>query len=226
MSQDPWTKVDRYLTDQLVPRDAALERALEAADAAGLPEINVAPNQGKMLHVLALSVGAKNILEIGTLGGYSAIWLARALPQDGRLVTLELDEKHANVARANLVAAGLSHLVEVRVGRAIELLPKLEAKLDGEGRPPFDLVFIDADKESTAEYFDWAVRLSRPGSLIVVDNVMRGGAIADPANADVRVEGMRRFLSAAGKDPRVTITAVQTVGSKGHDGFALAVVNG
>jgi predicted O-methyltransferase YrrM len=222
MSQDHWTAIDRYLTDVLVPADEALDHALASAEAAGMPAINVAPNQGKLLHVLARSVGARRILEIGTLAGYSAIWLARALPAGGRLVTLEFDPKHAEVARKNLARAGLSHAVEVRVGAAIETLPKLEA----EGAGPFDLVFIDADKQSTPEYFAWALKLTRPGALIVVDNAVRGGKVADDRTDDANALGMRRFLAALAAEPRVTGTAVQTVGSKGHDGFAIAIVNG
>jgi predicted O-methyltransferase YrrM len=218
MSQESWTAIDRYVTDLLLPHDPVLEEALRASDAAGLPAINVAPNQGKMLHVFARSVSARAILEIGTLGGYSTIWLARALAPGGRLVTLEADPKHAAVARENLARAGLAETVDVRVGRAIETLPTLEC--------PFDLVFIDADKSSTTEYFAWAVKLTRPGGLIVVDNVVRKGNVIDAASTDVNVIGMRRFLAALAAEPRVTATVVQTVGSKGHDGFALAIVNG
>jgi predicted O-methyltransferase YrrM len=218
MSQESWTAIDRYVTDLLLPQDPVLDEALRASDAAGLPSINVAPNQGKMLHVLARSVGARAILEIGTLGGYSTIWLARALAPGGRLVTLEADPKHAAVARDNLARAGLTDRVEVRVGRAIETLPTLEG--------PFDLVFIDADKPSTTEYFAWAVKLTRRGGLIVVDNVVRKGNVIDAASTDANVIGMRRFLAALAAEPRVTATVVQTVGSKGHDGFALAIVNG
>jgi predicted O-methyltransferase YrrM len=222
MSQDAWTAIDRYLTGLLVPPDTALDEALAATQVAGMPAINVAPNQGKLLQVLALSVSARAILEIGTLGGYSTIWLARALAPGGRLVSLEADAKHAAVARDNLARAGLSSTVEVRVGRAIDTLPALEA----EGRGPFDLVFIDADKPSTADYFAWAVRLSRRGTLIVVDNVVRRGGVLDAESTDANVLGMRRFLAALAAEPRVTATAVQTVGEKGHDGFAIAIVNG
>jgi predicted O-methyltransferase YrrM len=222
MTQEAWTAIDDYLNGLLVPPDRALDAALHATKAAGMPSINVAPNQGKMLHLLALSIGARSILEIGTLGGYSTIWLARALPPDGRVISLEADAKHAEVARDNLAKAGLAHLVEVRLGRAIDTLPVLQ----GEGRGPFDLVFIDADKPSTPEYFAWAVRLARRGALIVVDNVIRGGKVVDENSPDANVLGMRRFLAAAAAEPRVTVTAVQTVGSKGHDGFALALVTG
>ncbi len=222
MSQDAWTAIDHYLNGILVPPDPALDAALRATEAAGMPSINVAPNQGKMLQVLALSIGARSILEIGTLGGYSTIWLARALAPGGRLISLEYDPKHAEVARENLARAGLANVVEVRVGRALDTLPKLEE----EARGPFDLVFIDADKASTTEYFAWAVRLARRGSLIIVDNVVRGGKVTDETSTDPNVLGMRRFLAALAAEPKVTATAVQTVGTKGHDGFALAIVTG
>jgi predicted O-methyltransferase YrrM len=221
LSQERWTAVDRYLTDLLVPPDPALDAALEASAAAGLPPINVAPNQGKLLHVLARAIGARRILEIGTLGGYSTIWLARALPVDGRLITLEADPRHAEVARANIARAGLAGVVEVRLGPALDTLPQLSSD-HGE---PFDLVFIDADKQSNADYFGWAMRgLTRPGSLIVVDNVVRGGAVVEPDSDDPRVAGTRRLFDVLGTEPRVSATAVQTVGSKGYDGFAIAVV--
>jgi predicted O-methyltransferase YrrM len=220
MSQEQWTAVDRYITDLLVPPDAALEAALAASTAAGLPPINVAPNQGKLLHLLARSHGARRILEIGTLGGYSTIWLARALPPGGRLLTLESDPKHAEVARANLARAGLAGTVEVRLGRAIDALPRIAAEPGG----PFDLIFIDADKPSTADYFAWALKLSRPGTVIIVDNVVRKGAVADPASTDETVQGIRRFNTALAAEKRVSATELQTVGSKGHDGFALALV--
>ena len=220
MSQETWTEVDEYLSALLVKSDPALEQALAAGTAAGLPEINVTPNQGKLLHLMARAQGAGNILEIGTLGGYSTIWLARALPPDGRLITLEYDPRHAEVARANILNAGLADRVEIRVGRAIETLPQLDA----ENRGPFDFVFIDADKPSTADYFAWALRLTQPGSLIVVDNVVRKGAVVDAASDDANVQGVRRFLEMAAAEPRVEVTAIQTVGSKGYDGLALALV--
>jgi predicted O-methyltransferase YrrM len=188
--------------------------------AAHLPAINVAPNQGKLLQLLARAQGARNILEVGTLGGYSTIWLARALPPGGRLVTLEIDPRYAEVARANVLRAGLAEVVEVRVGRAVESLAQLEA----EGRGPFDLVFIDADKPSNPDYFRWALRLSRRGSVIIVDNVVRGGAVADGASEDPRVRGVRELNDLIASEPRVSATAVQTVGSKGYDGFALILV--
>jgi predicted O-methyltransferase YrrM len=222
MTEDIWTAVDCYIAEMLVPEDAALKGAVEASKAAGLPEIQVTPNVGKLLHLLARAMGARNILEIGTLGGYSTIWLARALPHDGRLVTLEADPRHAEVARGNVARAGLAGVVELREGKALDTLPQLAA----EGRGPFDLVFIDADKPSTPEYFAWALRLSRPGSLIVVDNVVREGAVIDPASGDTSVQGVRRFYDLLAAEPRVTATAIQTVGSKGYDGFAMALVTG
>lgn len=220
MSEHIWSGVDRYICEHFLPADPALDAALQASTAAGLPEINVTPNQGKFLHLLASIQGAKRILEIGTLGGYSTIWLARALPSDGCLVTLEYEARHAEVARANLVRAGVADLVDLRVGAALDLLPGIEAENLG----PFDLVFIDADKVNTAEYFAWALKLTRPGSVIVTDNVVRQGAVADPASADPNVQGVQRFYERAASEPRVSVTAVQTVGSKGHDGFSIAVV--
>ena len=217
MTQEQWSQVDEYIVKLLVPGDDALAAALAASTEAGLPAINVAPNQGKFLSLLASIQGAKNILEIGTLGGYSTIWLARALPKDGRLVTLELDPKHAGVARSNLARAGLGELVSIRVGPALETLPQLAA----EGLPPFDFVFIDADKQSIPEYFEWALKLTRVGSVIVVDNVVRKGAVIDQATTDPNVQGVRRFNELLAKTSRVSATAVQTVGSKGYDGFAL-----
>jgi predicted O-methyltransferase YrrM len=220
MSQEHWTEVDRYINDLFVPRDPALDDALQASAEAGLPAINVAPNQGKLLQLLARVQGARRILEIGTLGGYSTIWLARALPEGGRLVTLEADPKHAEVARVNLARAGLADVVEVRVGPAQETLPRLAA----EGAGPFDFVFIDADKPGYPDYLEWSIKLSRRGALIVADNVVRKGGVADPASADPRVQGVRRFNELLAADPRVSATVVQTVGSKGHDGFAIALV--
>jgi predicted O-methyltransferase YrrM len=217
---DRWSLVDRYLARALLPPDEVLEEALRANAAAGLPAIDVAPNQGKLLHLIALVQGARAILEIGTLGGYSTIWLARALPSNGRLVTLEAEPRHAEVARANVARAGLASIVEVRVGKAIDTLPRLVE----EGCGPFDLVFIDADKPSNAEYVGWALRLTRPGSVIVVDNVVREGAILDAASDDPRVQGTRRLFEALAREPRLSATAIQTVGSKGYDGFVLARV--
>jgi predicted O-methyltransferase YrrM len=220
MTQEHWTAVDRYITDLFVPADPVLDSALQASADAGLPPINVAPNQGKLLQLLVRIGGARNILEIGTLGGYSTIWLARALPVGGRLITLEFDSKHAAVARMNLERAGLTGVVEIRVGRALDILQHLAA----EGRGPFDLIFIDADKESYADYFAWALKLSRRGSLIVADNIIRNGAVANAASDDSRVQGVRRFNELVAAEPRVSATAIQTVGSKGYDGFALALV--
>jgi predicted O-methyltransferase YrrM len=214
--QEQWSAVDRFITVRLVEADDALEAALTDSAFAGLPQIQVSRNQGKLLHLLARIANARNILEIGTLGGYSTIWLARALAPGGRLVTLESERKHAEVALKSIARAGLSSVVELRIGRAIDTLPQLTG--------PFDFVFIDADKPSTADYFDWAVKLSRPGSVIVVDNVVRKGGIVDPNNADANVQGVRRFYEAIAKDKRVTATALQTVGSKGYDGFAIALV--
>lgn len=221
MTQETWTAVDRYITEALVPEDPILEAALQAQAEAGLPPINVAPNQGKLLNLLARIQGATKILEIGTLGGYSTIWLGRALPAGGGLVTLEFDPRHAEVARRNISRAGLSDKVEVRVGRAVESLAKLAA----EGAGPFDLVFIDADKPSTSQYFELAMKLTRPGSVIIVDNVVRNGAVVDPGG-DSNTEGVRRFQEMLARETRVSATAIQTVGVKGYDGFAIALVTG
>lgn len=220
MTHEQWKTVDEYLTDTLLDTDAALEDALRASAEAGLPPINVAPNQGKLLHLLVRAQGARRVLEIGTLGGYSTIWMARALPDDGAVVTLEIDAGHAEVANANFARAGVAHMIELRLGRAIDTLPALAA----EGHGPFDFVFIDADKPGNPDYFRWALELSRPGTMIVVDNVVRNGAVADPGD-DPTVEGTRRVLELMGSDPRVDATAVQTVGIKGYDGFSLAIVN-
>jgi predicted O-methyltransferase YrrM len=220
MSQAQWTAIDAYFNGLLTPADPVLEAALEASDAAGLPPIAVAANQGKFLMLLAQTVGARRILEVGTLGGYSTLWLARALPKDGRLISLELDPKHAATARANIDRAGLSDVVEVRVGRGIDNLPKLAE--DGAG--PFDLVFIDADKPSNPDYFQWALKLTRPGSLIIVDNVVRRGAVTDGMSRDPNVIGVRRLAEMIANEPRVDATAIQTVGDKGHDGLLIARV--
>jgi predicted O-methyltransferase YrrM len=220
MSQEQWSAVDQYLGDLLAPSDPALEQALAASAAAGLPAIHVSPTQGKLLSLLVRSLQARQVLEIGTLGGYSAIWLARALPPDGRLITLEAKPLHAEVARKNIERAGLSGVVEIRLGPALSTLSELAA----EGLAPFDLVFIDADKPAYVDYLDWALRLTRRGSLIVADNVVRKGAVADPADNDERVVGVRRFLQRLAAEPRVSATAIQTVGGKGYDGFALALV--
>jgi len=214
---DNWIAVDEYLTDRLVEDDPALAAALKDSAKAGLPPINVSPNQGKFLMLLAQAIGARRILEIGTLGGYSAIWLARALPADGRLLSLEADPAYAELARANLARAGLAEKVEVRVDRAQNTLPKLIA----EGAAPFDLIFIDADKPSTPDYYHWSVELARPGSLIVVDNVVREGRVIDAKSDSPHIQGLRRFFDLAAADNRVSGTAIQTVGAKGHDGLAI-----
>jgi predicted O-methyltransferase YrrM len=220
MLQEQWDAVDDYIGESLVPADPVLEAALLASADAGLPPISVSPSQGKLLHVLARAQGARAILEIGTLGGYSAIWLARALPSGGRLITLEAEPRHAEVARANLARAGLADVAEVRVGPAQQTLPQMHSA--GEG--PFDLIFIDADKPGYPGYLRWSLRLSRPGTMIIADNVVRGGAVADPDSADVNVQGVRHYIDMMAAEPRTSATVIQTVGSKGYDGFAVAVV--
>ncbi|MCI3930398.1 O-methyltransferase [Streptomyces sp. AN091965] len=215
-----WTTVDSYFTDLLVPEDEALTHARHAAEAAGLPPISVTPTQGKLLHLLARLVPAGRILEIGTLAAYSTIWLARALPDDGRLITLEFAPAHAAVARANLAHAGLDKVAEVRTGPALDSLAALHA----EGTAPFDLVFIDADKANNARYLEWSLKLTRPGGLIVLDNVVRGGGVADAASDDPSILGTREALELIASHPDLDGTAVQTVGDKGYDGFALARV--
>jgi predicted O-methyltransferase YrrM len=222
VNQEQWTAVDRYITETLVPPDAVLEAALEASDAAGLPRIAVAPNQGKLLQLLARARGARRILEIGTLGGYSTIWLARALPAGGRLITLEVEPKHAEVARANIARAGLASVIDVRLGAALETLPRLAAERAG----PFDLTFIDADKSNIPSYFEWALKLAAPGGLIVVDNVIRDGAVVDDASTDPSVKGVRRLNELLRAEPRVSATTIQTVGARGYDGFTLAMLVG
>jgi predicted O-methyltransferase YrrM len=220
LTQAQWTAVDQYLCDVLVASDPALDAATAARAAAGLPSHDVSPNEGKLLHLLARMQGARAILEIGTLAGYSTIWLARALPPGGRLVTLEADPRHADLARANLARAGLAGIVDVRVGPAMETLPRLAAERAG----PFDLVFIDADKRNNPGYLEWSLKLSRPGTLIVADNVVRGGTVADPTTADPDAQGVRRFNAMIAADPRLAATAIQTVGVKGWDGVALILV--
>jgi predicted O-methyltransferase YrrM len=222
MSQELWTDVERYIDGLLIPSDPVLEAALAASEAAELPAIAVTPGQGKLLYLLARMQRAERILEIGTLGGYSTIWLARALPDDGSLVTLEAEKKHCDVAMANLEQADLRDVVEVRQGRALDTLPELAA----EGLEPFDMVFIDADKENTDAYFKWALRLVRAGAVIVVDNVIREGEVANPEASDPRVQGIRRFNEALAAETRVEATTIQTVGSKGYDGFTLAIFKG
>ncbi|MGI9000100.1 MAG: O-methyltransferase [Pseudonocardia sp.] len=217
MSEPTWESVDDYWDGLLLLHpDPVLDAAHEANVAAGLPAIDVSPAQGKQLHLLARTIGARRILEVGTLGGYSTIWLARALPADGRLITCEIDPRYAEVATSNLARAGLDGVVDVRVGPALDTLGTLEG--------PFDLAFIDADKASNSEYFQHAVRLSRPGGMIIVDNVVRSGAVADTASTDPMAVDARRFAEALAADDRVDATVIQTVGRKGHDGFALAVV--
>jgi predicted O-methyltransferase YrrM len=220
MSQEQWTAVDRYITETLLSPDAVLEAALKTSADAGLPSINVTPNQGKLLQLLAQAQGARNILEVGTLGGYSTIWLARALPPGGRLITLEFEPKYAEIARANIARAGLAEVVELRVGAALETLPQLAA----ERRGPFDFIFIDADKANYPGYFTWALKLSRRGTVIVADNVVRKGAVMDANSSDPLVQGVRRFHELVAAERRVSATAIQTVGSKGHDGFTLMIV--
>jgi len=220
MNQEQWKAVDRYFVERLLPADSVLEAALKANAAAGLPSIDVSPVQGKLLYLLALTKGARRILEIGTLGGYSTIWLARALPTDGHMVTLEVNPKHGEVARTNMEQAGVSVKVEIRIGPAAHSLAQLQA----EAVEPFDLIFIDADKPSNPDYLQWALKLARRGSLIVVDNVVREGKIIDPACADPDVQGTRALFELLASEPRLTSTAIQTVGSKGYDGFAMAVV--
>lgn len=217
-----WAAVDAFLESSILPRDATLCAAIEANKRAGLPPIDVSPLQGQALHLLARAARARRILEIGTLGGYSTIWLARALPEGGQLVTLELDPVHAAVARENLERAGVGSRVEVRVGPAAASLTALRR----EGAAPFDLTFIDADKPSTPDYYEHALALSAPGSLIIIDNVIRHGEVANPATNDPSAQVMRRFFSSLGKDPRVTPAVIPTVGVKGYDGLALAIVNG
>jgi len=218
--EETWVAVEGYLDGLLTPTDAALDAAVAESEKAGLPQIAVSPSQGKLLHLLAKMQGARRILEIGTLGGYSTIWLARALPARGRVVTLEGEKKHAEVARRNIARAGLNGKVEIRVGPALTTL----AEMAGERKAAFDFIFIDADKENTTEYFQWGLRLSRSGSVIVVDNVIRDGEVADGATSDPRVRGIRRFNEAVAREKRVSATTVQTVGSKGYDGFTLVLV--
>ena len=219
-SQALWTAVDNYIAESLIPSDPILEESLRANAAANLPTIDVTPNQGKLLQLIARIQGSRRILEIGTLGGYSTIWLARALPPDGKLITLEVDPKHADVATANIQRAGLSSKVELRLGPALESLSQLHA----EASPPFDLIFIDADKPNNAAYLEWSLRLSRPGTLIVCDNVVREGGIIDPDSTDPMVQGTRRLFELLAANLRIDATALQTVGSKGHDGFILGIV--
>jgi len=220
MTQPLWTSVDDYITDLFVPSDLVLQEALATSEAAGLPSISVAPNEGKLLMLLAQLCGARSILEIGTLGGYSTIWLARGMVSGGNLITLEAVPKHAEVARTNIARAGLANVVEIRVGAAIDTL----AQLTAEHRDPFDLIFIDADKENYPAYLAWALKLSRRGTLIIADNVIRDGEVLDPKSSDPRVQGTRRFNQLLAEESRVEATVIQTVGRKGHDGIAIATV--
>jgi predicted O-methyltransferase YrrM len=220
MSEQRWQEVDDFVEGALIGEDPVLDAALAASAQAGLPPIAVTASQGRFLNLLLRIHGARRVLELGTLGGYSTIWMGRALPPDGRIVTLELDAGYAEVAGENLRRAGLAEKVEVRVGPALDSLAELRS-----GREePFDAVFIDADKARTPEYFVEALELVRPGGLIVADNVVRGGELADPDSADAGARGMRRFIEMAGAEPRVTATTIQTVGAKGYDGFTLALV--
>lgn len=220
MPQELWTAVDQYLTETLVEADPILESALAANAAANLPAIDVAPNQGKFLHLLAKIRGAKRILEIGTLGGYSTIWLARALPPDGLVVTLEFDPHHAKVAAANIERAGLTDRIQILIGPALGSLAQLHAS----GAAPFDLIFIDADKPNNPAYLEWSLLLARPGTVIIGDNVIRDGEVANPNSSDAKVQGVRHFFAMMAADPRLDATALQTVGAKGYDGFSLALV--
>jgi predicted O-methyltransferase YrrM len=220
VSHPLWTEVDRYLADALLPDDPILDDVLRNSAAADIPAIQVSALQGKLLMLLVRLQGARRILEIGTLAGYSTIWLARGMPEGGRIVTLEADLHHAQVARANIARAGFADRVDLRIGRALKTLPTLAAENAG----PFDFFFIDADKKHIPEYFDWSLKLSRPGSLIVVDNVVRDGQVIDRANGEANIEGVRRFLNGAGQNTGVEATALQTVGIKGYDGFAIVRV--
>lgn len=215
-----WTKVDDYFGDLLAPGDDAMKQVLRANHQAGLPAIGVSPLQGKFLFLLVKIVQARRVLEIGTLGGYSTIWMARALPANGRVVTLEMDPKHAEVARQNLSAAGVLHRVDLRLGRALDTLPALHIP----GAEPFDLIFVDADKQNNPEYLEWAVKLGRPGTVIVVDNVVREGKVIDAKSRKSDIRGTRRMTELMARNPRLSATALQTVGVKGYDGFAMAVL--
>jgi len=220
MTLEQWTAVDRYFTDRLLPPDEPLESALATSARAGLPEIQVSPSQGRLLQIVARALRARHVLEIGTLGGYSTICMARALPRGGRIVTLEFAPRHAQVARANLRRAGELRRVDLRVGRALEMLPVLHAS----GVGPFDFIFIDADKQNNAQYLEWALKLSRRGTVIVVDNVARHGTIIQAKSTEPDIVGTRRALRMMAKNPRLSATALQTVGVKGLDGLAIAVV--
>jgi len=220
MNKETWAAVEHYYGSVFAADDAALEQALLASEAAGMPRIQVSALQGKLLQLLARMVCARQILEIGTLGGYSTIWMARALPEAGRLITLEANEKHAEVARDNFVRAGVAEKIELRIGKALETLPQIAA----EGRGPFDLIFVDANRSNLPEYFDWSLKLARRGSVIVVDNVVREGAVLNVESAEADIQGIRRFAEMAAAEKRVSSTVIQTVGSKNYDGFAILLV--
>jgi predicted O-methyltransferase YrrM len=222
MSQELWTAVDEYICERLLTPDPALDAALASSEAAGLPPIAVTANQGKLLELLTRIHGARRVLELGTLGGYSTIWLARGLPAGGRLVTLELDPGYAAVANENIARAGLSGVTDLRVGPALQTLAAMHA----DGEEPFDLIFIDADKQNYPGYLEWSLKLSRPGTVLIGDNVVRAGGILDPSSEDGVIQGVRRFYDLLTDEPRVDATAIQTVGGKGHDGFALGLVEG
>ncbi len=220
MTKDVWEAVDKYFEEMLIPHDSSLDDALAAASAENLPAIQVSSVQGKLLHLLARIMSARNILEIGTLGGYSTIWMARALPEGGRIITLEADPKHVEVAQKNFARAGVENKVELRLGKALDTLPKVAA----DGRGPFDMFFIDANKSNMPEYFEWSLKLARKGSVIIADNVVREGAVLDARSKDADIQGIRRFLEMVGKEKRVSGTALQTVSTKNYDGFALVLV--
>ena len=221
MNQQTWDAVDKYFGDTLLSSDSILDSALHESNAAGLPQHNVAPNQGKLLQIFAEMIGAKRILEIGTLGGYSTIWLARSVPSNGRVITLEANAQYAEVAAKNIERANLTNIVDIKVGKAIDTL----AELVEEDSSPFDFIFIDADKPSNPDYLQWSLRLSRPGTVIVGDNVVRDGEVANSDSLDPKVRGVRRFCELISEEPRLSSTAIQTVGSKGYDGFAIAIVD-
>jgi len=222
MTQKTWTAVDKYVSEMLVSSDKVLDAALEASADSGLPQIAVAPNQGKLLMLLARSINARTILEIGTLGGYSTIWLARALPEGGRVVTLEAEPRHAKVARANFDRAGLAQMIDLRLGKALDTLPKLAAE-----RPaPFDFIFIDADKENIPDYFTWSLKLARPGSMIIVDNVVRDGKVIDAESHNHSIRGVRRVNERLKQEARISATTIQAVRVKGYDAFTMALVTG
>jgi predicted O-methyltransferase YrrM len=219
MSQDLYTAVDNYLAETLIPPDPVLDAVLKSCEDAGLPAIAVTPTQGKFLQIIARVINAKRILEVGTLGGYSTIWLARALPPNGQIFTLEFNPKHADIAQQNFRRANVESFIHLHVGAALDTLPKIAAS-----NPPFDLIFIDADKKNNPHYFQWALKLAHPGSIIIIDNVVREGKVIDADSEDPDIVGTRQVLSDIANEPRVSATALQTSDAKGHDGFALALV--